>query len=78
MDKKDLGLLFVFLGAAMWVQAFTYAALNTAFVYSSTSLSCFKSFLGYGNAGSFICAVLCAVFGILLIKFDSGKKCDTN
>ena len=32
MDKKDFGLLFVFLGAAMWVQAFTYAALNTAFV----------------------------------------------
>ena len=39
MDKKDLGLLFVFLGAAMWVQAFTYAALNTAFVYSFRNLS---------------------------------------
>ena len=54
MDKKDFGLLFVFLGAAMWVQAFTYAALNTAFVNSGTSGSCFESFISYGNAGSCI------------------------
>ena len=74
MDKKELGLLFMFLGAAMWVQAFTYAALNTAFVNSGDSVSCGKSFIGYGNGGSFILAVLCVIFGLLLIKFDKKDK----
>lgn len=71
MDRKDVGLIFVFLGAAMWLQSFTYVALNTAFLNGSSGESIIGSFLNSGRTGSFLIAIMCAALGIMLIKFDS-------
>lgn len=71
MDRKDIGLIFVFLGAAMWLQSFTYFALNTAFLNESSTESIIESFLNSGRTGSLLVALMCAALGLMLIKFDS-------
>ncbi len=71
MNRKKFGLIFVFLGAAMWLQSFTYVAMNTAFLNGNTGAGIIESFLNSGKTGSLIVSLMCAALGIMLIKFDS-------
>lgn len=71
MDRKGIGLIFIFLSAAMWLQSFTYIALNTAFLNIQSTKSVMESFLNSGQAGSLLTAVMCAALGLMFIKIDS-------
>ncbi|MCJ7855115.1 hypothetical protein MUJ63_02230 [Lachnospiraceae bacterium NSJ-143] len=75
MDKRFAGLLLAFMGAAMWIQAFTYAALNSGILNTGFTGGFLKTFLGYGTAGSLVCSLLCAALGIVLIKTGGSGKC---
>ena len=71
MDRKDTGLIFMFMGAIMWLQSFTSAVMNTAFLNAHSAEGIIESLLNSGRTGSLIIAVMCAALGLMLIKFDS-------
>ncbi len=71
MKKNDKGLIMVFAGADIWLWAFTYAVLNSSFLNINVSSEFFSSFFGIWTISALLCAVICAVVGIFLIKTGS-------
>jgi len=69
MRINKLGLAFVMISALMWMQSFTYAFRYIDYTKTITH-EIVKLFLSQESILSFLCAIMCAVMGMMLIKTD--------
>ena len=69
MKKSEFGLAFMVLGAMMWMQSFTYAFRDIDYT-APVTVELIGLFLSHDLLLSFVISIMCAVMGIMLIKYD--------